>query len=36
MKKITGGVLVPAVSPCDKDGKFLEKEFAQALDEGFM
>lgn len=33
MKKITGGVLVPLCSPCDADGRFLETEFAAALDE---
>jgi len=34
LKPITSGVLVPACSPCDAGDRFLEKEFAGALERG--
>lgn len=33
-KPVTGGVLVPACSPCDQQDRFLEAEFAEALEQG--
>lgn len=36
MKPITGGVLVPACSPCDANDRFLEKEFAAALERSML
>ena len=34
LKPVTGGVLVPACSPCDKQDRFLEREFADMLEAG--
>lgn len=34
LKPITGGVLVPACSPCDASDRFLEREFAAMLEQG--
>lgn len=33
LKPITGGVLVPACSPCDASDRFLEREFAAMLEQ---
>lgn len=34
IKPVTGGVLVPACSPCDAQDRFLEREFADMLEAG--
>ena len=34
LKPVTGGVLVPACSPCDAQDRFLETEFADMLEAG--
>ena len=34
LKPVTGGVLVPACSPCDAQDRFLETEFAEMLEAG--
>ena len=33
-KPVTGGVLVPACSPCDAQDRFLETTFADMLEQG--
>lgn len=32
MKKITGGIFIPVCSPCDENGRFLEKQFLEAVE----
>ena len=34
LKPVTGGVLVPACSPCDAQDRFLETPFADMLEQG--